>query len=384
MKILLVSIPNHHFFQWTNQLKESGFDVYWFDITDGAGFVEKINWVKQFHGWKLRWKYPFRYRIKKHFPKLYFLLGKIISYKTEVVFETIIKEIQPDIIHCFEMKLAGLPILSIMKENKIPFIYSSWGSDMFDYKNLGVTIIDAKSFLRRVDYLITDCKRDFKIAQQLGFVNQFLGVFPGNGGIEIENNFIMPVRDRKTICIKGYDDGVGKALVVIKAIESIQFDPQIDFLIFSADENVVVHLENSDFFKQKKVEIIPRNSFLVNKLLLQKFGSCLLYIGNSISDGMPNSLLEAMGMGAFPIQSNPGNVASEVIKDGTNGYVISHPLNTSITAQLIKSAIDNQESRILAQKSNIDFIAKNYSRNKLQKEIVELYNLVFLNKANNM
>ncbi|WP_258929477.1 hypothetical protein [Flavobacterium davisii] len=48
MKILLVSIPNHHFFQWANQLKNSGYQVHWFDITDGAGFADKISWVKQY------------------------------------------------------------------------------------------------------------------------------------------------------------------------------------------------------------------------------------------------------------------------------------------------------------------------------------------------
>jgi hypothetical protein len=71
MKILLVAIPNHHFFQWANQLKDSGHDVFWFDITDGAGFVERINWITQFNGWKLKWNYPFRYKIKKDFPHLY-------------------------------------------------------------------------------------------------------------------------------------------------------------------------------------------------------------------------------------------------------------------------------------------------------------------------
>ena len=47
MKILMVAIPNHHFFQWVNQLEQAGHEVYWFDITDGAGFSNKIKWVKQ-------------------------------------------------------------------------------------------------------------------------------------------------------------------------------------------------------------------------------------------------------------------------------------------------------------------------------------------------
>lgn len=376
MKILLIAIPNHHFFQWANQLKESGYEVYWFDITDGAGFVEKINWVKQFNGWKLKWNFPFRYRIKKYFPRLYFLLQKVTINKTETIFEKIIKEIQPDIVHCFEMKLAGLPVLLVMQQNNIPFIYSSWGSDMYDYRNLGVSTEQLKLFLKRVDYLITDCKRDFQIAKQLGFKNQFLGVFPGNGGIEIESEYIQLIYNRKTICIKGYDDGVGKAILILKAIESIKFDSRIDFLIFSADDIVEDYVKKSEYFKQKKVEIVCRKSFLENKLLLQKLGYCLLYIGNSISDGMPNSLLEAMGTGCFPIQSNPGNVTEEVITNGMNGFLIENPYDVEAIACLIKTAIENQEMRIKAQDYNVDFVQKNYNRAKLEKEIIDLYRIV--------
>jgi hypothetical protein len=60
------------------------------------------------------------------------------------------------------------------------------GSDLYDYQNLG--LLKQKQFsLNRVDYLITDCQRDFNIAKNLGFTN-FLGVFSGNGGIEIESD----------------------------------------------------------------------------------------------------------------------------------------------------------------------------------------------------
>jgi hypothetical protein len=40
---------------------------------------------------------------------------------------------------------------------------------------------------------------------------------------------------------------------------------------------------------------------------------------------MPNALLEAMGMA--PIQSNPGKVSEEVIKEGVNGLLINDPFN---------------------------------------------------------
>jgi glycosyltransferase involved in cell wall biosynthesis len=379
MKILLVAIPNHHFFQWVKQLKDSGFEVYWFDITDGAGFVEKISWVTQYNGWKLKLDYPFRYKIKNNFPKLHKILQKITINKTEKVFEKIANQIQPDVVHCFEMQLAGLPILSVMQKSTIPFIYSSWGSDLFDYQNLGVTKTEAITFLQRVDYLITDCKRDFTIAKNLGFTNNFLGVFPGNGGIEIENDTIQPLINRKTICIKGYEDGVGKAIQALKAIEIVSFDEDIDFLIFSADDVVLEYINDSKYFKNKKVEIYSRNSFISNQLLLQKFGKCLIYIGNSSSDGMPNSLLEAMGMGIFPIQSNPGNVSEEVISNGINGLLIQDSKDSSEIANHIQNAVSNMQLLENAKTYNTKFISVNYNRTVLQDKIVSLYSSI-LNK----
>ena len=48
-----------------------------------------------------------------------------------------------------------------------------------------------------------------------------------------------------------------------------------------------------------------------------------VYIGNSISDGMPNTMLEAMTMGAFPIQSNPGGVTEEIVENEVNGLLLN-------------------------------------------------------------
>jgi hypothetical protein len=60
----MIAIPNHHFFQWVNQLKESGYEVYWFDSTDGGNKVDRIDWVYQIKGWKLKYNYPLRHFFK--------------------------------------------------------------------------------------------------------------------------------------------------------------------------------------------------------------------------------------------------------------------------------------------------------------------------------
>lgn len=381
----MVAIPNHHFFQWVNQLKDSGHKVYWFDITDGGSKVEKINWIHQIKGWKHRFNYPFRHTVKNKMPRLYNMIQNIRERDVTIVFDKIIRDIKPDIVHCFEMKLAGIPILDILKkDNSIKFIYSSWGSDLYFYKELRVSEIEIQSFLKRVDYLITDCKRDYKIACQNGFTNTFLGVFPGNGGISLKKEFIKETTDRNIILIKGYEDGVGKAINVINSLELVPIDllHDLKIVIYSADLKVKKSVEQSSFFNSLDVKIISRNEFISNEKLLKIMGKSIVHIANSISDGMPNALLESMGMGAFPIQSNPGNVTEEVLIHGLNGFIIAEPTDTFAIAKLIENAIENMEMRKTAQEYNTNFIVDNYNRKHLQKGIIESYNKVFFNDKN--
>ena len=71
MKILMVSMSSIHFFRWTEQLKDCGHEVYWFDVYDNGKIVNRIDWVKQIVGWKRRWDFPGRFFVKKKIPRLY-------------------------------------------------------------------------------------------------------------------------------------------------------------------------------------------------------------------------------------------------------------------------------------------------------------------------
>ena len=372
MKILMVAIPNHHFFQWVNQLKDAGHEVFWFDITAGAGFSDKIGWVRQYSGWKLKWDFPFRSGIKNSFPQFYRLIQKINDRNPEIVFQNYLNQIAPDIVHSFELKLSCLPILNVMQKNKIPWIYSSWGSDVFYHKELGVSTNEVLKCLQRIDFLVTDCQRDYRLLQEIGYKNKFLGVFPGNGGIDITTT-ILAQNNRNNIIVKGYDDGVGQAIVVVKALLKIE-NLQQQIVVYSADDAVVNFIDNlKNEYQSLKIRVFARNQFIENKKLLQMMGESIIYIGNSSSDGMPNSLLEAMGMGAFPIQSNPGGVTEEVIDHGKNGYLISDCFDVDAISKLIREAINNENLRQTAQQYNTRFIVENYDRKQLKNSIVALY-----------
>lgn len=379
MKILMVSMINYHFVSWAEQLKASGHELYWFDVFDNGKPVERLHWMHQKTGWKLRFDYPMRTKVKRYFPKLYRIINQINSRNTAQVFETFLKQVQPDVIHCFEMKISGIPILEVLqKYENLPLMYSSWGSDLFHFKALGLTAKQVNAFLLRANFLLTDCKRDHQIALANGFKGAFLGVFPGNGGILALHQEIGTSADRNIILIKGYEDGVGKASVVLKALELLPLDVlQVhEIVIYSADEPLIKQVKASKKLSQLQLKILPRKAQIPQRELLVLMGKSKIHIANSLSDGMPNALLEAMGMGAFPIQSNPGNVTEEVLRHYENGLLIANPESETEIAALLMEALFDNDLREKAQQYNVKFIEANYSRAGLTSKIIELYNQI--------
>jgi glycosyltransferase involved in cell wall biosynthesis len=89
---------------------------------------------------------------------------------------------------------------------------------------------------------------------------------------------------------------------------------------------------------------------------------------------MPNTLLEAIVMGAFPIQSNPGAASAEIINHGENGLLIENPENIEEIIQLLRFAISNHEMIENSIKINT-ILAKERLEYKInKKKIVAIYN----------
>lgn len=336
MKILLVSMPSIHFTRWTSQLEDSGHEVHWFDILNG-GYNKELSWLTQHVNWRHRFgNFRGRVFLKKYLPKLHGLLEKNV----EIEFERILKAVQPDAVHSFVMYKCCVPIFPVMQRNKhIKWIYSAWGNDLFYYRNVPAYRKDILKVLPKIDYMFSDCERDITIAKELGFQREALGVFPGGGGYKINEymEFVKPLSERYIILVKGYEQRFGRALNVIKALVNIKTDlTDYRIVIFGADEEFhrgYKSVEGTDFIEVR--------STLKHQEVLKLMGASIVCIGNSISDGMPNTLLEAIIMGAFPIQSNPGNATAEIIENKANGLLIEDAENIEEIKKLILSAISN-------------------------------------------
>jgi glycosyltransferase involved in cell wall biosynthesis len=373
MKILMVSMPSLHFFRWTEQLKDAGHEVYWFDVVDGGQKVERINWVHQIVGWKLRWNFPGRHFIKSKFPKIYTLIQKLNERNVSKVFEQKLLEIKPDAVHSFALYVACTPIIEVMEKHQyIKWIYSSWGSDLYYFQNEPRYLADIKKVLPRINYLFSDCKRDYEIAKNYGFVGEFLGVFPGGGGFPLNemDAYALPFEQRKTILIKGFQGRSGRAINVIKAVEQLKEElMDYEIVVFGADEEVVEYTANSILQNWENFLVIGKIS---QNEVWQLMGKSLIYIGNSNSDGIPNTLLEAICMDVFPIQSNPGGVTEEVIANGINGLLIEDCKDVMEIKEKIKFILSSPSLLQSALEENKE-IKENLSDQKIKSKVLKKY-----------
>ena len=378
MKILFVSIPSLHAIRWIENLENSGHELYWFDVLDRGKLYDNPN-IRQFVNWKKR-KFPYikgEHFMRKKTSFFYDMIQPALEVTISEEFEKIINEIKPDLVHSFEMQSCSYPIFNIMqKYRNVSWLYSCWGSDLYYYKEFKKHNKKIKKVLNRINFLHTDCFRDFKIAKKLGFRGEFLGVIPGGGGFNL-NEFInlkLPVKERNIILVKGYEHKFGRAINVIKALELVVNEiKEFKVIVFGAHQKVIDYVNHNNL----AFKVFDRHE-LSHKELIILMGKANIYIGNSISDGMPNTLLEAIIMNAFPIQSNPGNVTSEIIENEINGLLINNPEKISEIQNKIEQALRyNYEGKFETAANKNTLIANERLNYKINKQkILNLYNKI--------
>ena len=111
-----------------------------------------------------------------------------------------------------------------------------------------------------------------------------------------------------------------------------------------------------------EIEILPSN--LSHKDILKYHGMARISIGLSMGDGISTSLLEAMAMGSFPIQSNTSCVC-EWINDEETGLIVP-PEDPEIIEKAIRKAISNNEMVDLANLKNYKTIEEKAEYYKLK------------------
>jgi hypothetical protein len=377
MKILFVCLQYIHSARWIKQLQDSEHEIFIFDCLDKP-IHSDLLWANYITNWSKR-KIPYlkgEYFLEKKTPKIYRFIEPVLKVTASEKLLTLIKEIQPDLVHSLEMQSETYPLIEVRKKIHFNWAYSCWGNDIYFYKNLDFHKEKIKKSLEHIDYCFLECKRDKQLIKSIHKKSRIIGTrFPGGGGYDIKKYeaYSRPLKDRNLIIIKGYEHKFGRALNVLNSLELIiDVIKLYDVYVYSAHEIVIDKIKQLNSVYGINIKYSSRYNQISQIELFDKFGKAIIAIGNNISDGIPNTLLEAIISGAFPIQSNPGGATEEYITHKENGLLINDPNNVKEISELIKKAI--QSPKLLKNASLINAnLTEDLEYDKIRKKVLDSY-----------
>jgi len=377
MKILFVCLQYIHAARWINQLKDTEHEIYVFDCLDRP-IHKDLLWANYSTNWSKR-KIPYikgEYFLEKKIPSIFNKIEPYLKVTASEKLVELINELKPDLVHSLEMQSQTYPILNTRKKIEFNWAYSCWGNDVFFYKDKKEHSVKIKKIINSIDYFFLECNRDKNLIRSINSKAKVVSVdFPGGGGYDLEKykKYVLPVEKRNLIILKGYEHNFGRALFVLKALVLIAEDiKDYEIYIYSAHDKVEGEIIKIKENYNLNIQYSTRRNQISHEELLSKFGCAKLAIGNNISDGIPNTLLEAIILGAFPIQSNPGGASEDYIKDGENGFLIQNPEDEVEIGKLITKALQSEELLEKAFVMNQE-IAKKLAYKEIRSRVLKAY-----------
>jgi glycosyltransferase involved in cell wall biosynthesis len=381
-----------HTARWISLLSETGWDLHLFPSIDyGATHPDFHNITIHHSFYSNNQQKPLTVHIKG-FPLIFqplarlgrILIKKFIPNYRKNQLKKIIRKIKPDVIHSLEFQAAGYLVLEIKKELKTEFplwIATNWGSDIYLFGRLKSHKEKITDILTLCDYYQCECNRDIELAKKMGLTGKILPIVPNTGGFDLKKvtQFRMEglSSSRKTIILKGYQGWSGRALVGLRALElCADYLKGFTVVLYSVTPEVKIAAEL--FSDSTKIPVIIM-SHSSHEDILKIFGQARIYIGLGISDAISTSLLEAIVMGAFPIQSNT-SCADEWIVDGKSGFIVP-PEDPDLIASAIRKAISDDNLVDNAAQINEETAKRNLDFFLIREKVIELYTKLVIDKS---
>lgn len=378
--LLFVAMPNSiHTANWIKQITSEKWKIYIFSSIgdvyahpelNGVVVLRSMAWLHNFLDWvSLTSVNKSIYWLKRQYDKL-FPNRKISRLQTAIT------KLRPDLIHAMEMQAAGYLVMDAKKKYKRkfpPWLMTIWGSDIFLFSRLQAHKHKIHQVLTNCDYFSCECKRDVQEARALGFKGEIFSSNPVSGGFDLETLAKIRANDtatRRLIMLKGYQNWSGRALVGLRALERCEDVLQgYTIIISSATPEVALAAE---LFTDKtgiSTKILTHNTPHHEMLLFQ--AKARISIGLSISDGISVSLLEALVMGSFPIQSCTA-CADEWIEHGVSGMIVP-PNDPEIIEMAIRAALADDVLVTEAAEINWRVALDRLNGPLLKQKVVDMY-----------
>ena len=292
----------------------------------------------------------------------------------------VIDEVGFDIVHSLEFQHAGYltsRALKNLSRQRPLWIATNYGADIILFAKDEAHEHRVREVLAGCDLYSAECERDVRLARSLGFPGKVFTILPNSGGIDLAAAQRLrragPSSQRGIIAVKGYQHFAGRALTALQAIDLCRpFLQGYEVRVFAPFPEVRAEAERLAVERGIKITCLPDQ--VQHEEILRLHGSARASIAISIADGISTSLLEAMAMGSFPIQTSTA-CADEWIEDGTSGFIV-HPDNPYQIAHCLSLALTDDALVDRAAERNWEVIGRKADRAKIEDQVRSAYSQV--------
>lgn len=267
----------------------------------------------------------------------------------------IVRRVRPDLVHAMRIPYEGM-LAADASNGDAPLLVSVWGNDftlhapstpgMRHYTEWALKVADA---------LHADCQRDIRLAKKWGFApGKPSLVAPGNGGIHTDV-FTPPVTPAQAPLVfnpRGfrayiYNEAFFRAIpLVLKERPDARF----------ACAAMAAEAQALNWIKElgigKSVELLPPRP---HTEMAEIFRAAQVVVSPSAHDGTPNSLLEGMACGCFPVAGDLESIR-EWITPGVNGLLVEASDPTALAGAILRG-LNEPALRAQAARENAIIIA---------------------------
>lgn len=288
--------------------------------------------------------------------------------------KALIASIQPDLIHAMRIPYEGM--LAALADPPCPLVISVWGNDFTLHAPTTRALANlTRQTLQRADALHTDCERDRKLAFAWGYAHQKPTItLPGAGGVKLDvfNTKLVEKSRRETQPLIINPRGVRAYVrndIFFHAIPQILAQkPEARFICpgMAGESQILDWVEKLDI--SRAVTLLPR---LNRADMATLFNQAVVSVSLTEHDGTPNTLLEAMACGCFPVAGDIETLR-EWITPGINGLLVP-PDDSQAVANAVLSALSLPELRQRAYDINISIIKERADYTKIMPKALSFY-----------
>ena len=316
-------------------------------------------------------------------------LGTHWPVTIEAALAQIVREWRPDVIHTLGFEPSAYLYLRTRDEYDLLGI-GSWvaqargGPDLDLFRHLPDRLKQIRAVFESCDHFICDSEQNYEFALANGLERSKtqapgVGVVSGPGGLDVDElrgrwDTLPSQRPRRIVWPKAYETISSKGLPVLEALilawDRIQ-PCEVEFLWLVQDElRIYVDKMLPEHIKAAchVHERLPRDR------VLELLSDSRVMLAPSLTDGIPNAMLEAMALGAFPIVS-PLATTLPVVEHETN-VLFARNLYPEEIAESIVRAMTDDALVDRAANTNVERVSDLANRKDVRKRVLEFYRVV--------